>query len=882
MNKIFHPGILLGAALIWSSSVPAETESDAVQCAKMASFLVAPEADGQLKYAPDREVTVLHLALDVTPDFAHRTVTGKATLQFKPNLKPVQELKLDAVDLNIETVMATAKIQAYQVTPDHLIITFADPLPAEQTNSVTIAYHAQPESGLYFRTPEMGYKAGDTHCFSQGEEIEARHWYPCFDSPNEKFTSEVTCRVPAGMNVVSNGRLVAQESDTASGLTAFHWSQEQPHANYLITLVAGYFKRLEGRHQAVPLAFLTPPSEFPEATNSFRDTEEIMAFFEQEIGVPFPWAKYFQTCVNDFVAGGMENTSATTLTDSTLFTDAAENIQSSRGLVAHEMAHQWFGDLVTCKDWSHIWLNEGFATYYQVLFEGHKNGHDALLYSLYGEARNVTGMANDTNSIVRRNFHEPSEMFGYLAYPKGAWVLHMLRAQLGEELYRRCIQTYLERHRFGNVTTEDLRAVIEEISSRSFDQFFDQWLYHAHFPELEVDYAWNELTKLAKVSIRQKQELSERVLRFDFPLTLRFKGNFGTTDRVVEIKELAGDFYFPLASQPETVRVDPEYTLLAKTTFNLPKPMLYAQLADQTDMIGRLLAMEQLANQPSLEVVAKLKQTLNQDSFYGVRVEAARALRSIHTDEALAALLDSSRQADARVRHAVVAEIGRFFRDTAGEFQRRVLAEEKNPDIEAEAIRNLAVYASPEIQELLIKYLNSESYREELARAALDALRAQDDPAGIPPLLQALNQRQAEWPSRVFDSGLGAVAYLARNEDHKEAVREFLTAQVNDPRKSVQRSALAALGVLGDPKAIPILKTFAMASKSSPEQAAAEQAMTQLRADRKPVDDFKNLRSEVLDLQKNNRSLRKDLDDLKQEIEARKKASATPEKKRKS
>ena len=427
------------------------------------------------------------------------------------------------------------------------------------------------------------------------------------------------------MRVISNGRLVSENRDAATGLTAFSWSQESPHANYLISLVAGNFKKVEGRHNGVPLAFLTPPSEFAAATNSFRQTEAIMAFFEQEIGVPFPWAKYYQVCVNDFVAGGMENTSATTLTDATLFSETTENLRSSQPLVAHEMAHQWFGDLVTCKDWSHIWLNEGFATYYQILFDGYQDGHDSMLYDLYGNARGVTGMANDTNSIVRRNFNEPSEMFGYLAYPKGAWVLHMLRSQLGEDLYRRSIKTYLERHRYGNVTTEDLRAVVEELSGQSFDQFFDQWLYHAHYPELEVDYAWDELTKLAKISVRQKQALSERVLLFDFPLTIRFKGKFGAINRDVAVSKLAEDFYFPLVSRPEIVRLDPQYTLLAKTTFPLPKAMLLAQLADSTDTIGRLLAIEQLADQPDKETVAKLEHTLKQDAFYGVRIEAARA-----------------------------------------------------------------------------------------------------------------------------------------------------------------------------------------------------------------------------------------------------------------
>ena len=879
MNKCVLRGLLLGLLYSLPATGRTETAAAAVACTKSAGFFIPADGVGRLNYAPDREVTVRHFALEVTPDFKRRTVAGRATLQFRPNAKSVQELKLDAVDLQVEAVTATKKIQAYQVTPDHLIITFAAPIPADTDASVTVTYRAEPTAGLYFRTPEMGYKAGDTHCFSQGEEIEARHWYPCLDAPNEKFTSEVTCHVPAGMTAISNGRLVAQEKDAATGMTTFHWAQEQPHANYLITLVAGYFKELTAQHQAVPLAFLTPPSEFAEATNSFRETDETMEFLEQEIGVPFPWAKYDQICVNDFVAGGMENTSATTLTDATLFTPATENIRPSQSLVAHEMAHQWFGDLVTCKDWSHIWLNEGFATYYQVLFDGHKNGRDALLYDLYNNARTVTGVANDTNAIVRRNFTEPSEMFGYLAYPKGGWVLHMLRSQLGETLYRRCIQTYLERHRYGNVTTEDLRAVIEELSGRSYDQFFDQWLYHAHYPELEVNFSWDELTKLAKISVRQKQELSERVLLFKFPLPVRFQGRFGVVDRTVEVKDAAGEFYFPLAAAPEIVRVDPEFTLLAKTTFPLPRPLLFAQLTNATDVIGRLQAIEQLAGKQDQEAVVQLQQVLQHDPFFGVRVEAARALRAIHTDEALTALLDSGKQADARVRRAVVAEVGGFFRETAGAFTRQVLAGEKNPEIQAEAIRNLAAYASPEGHDLLLKFLKSESYREELAGAAISALRTQDDPAYVGPLQEMLQQRQADLPTRVFASGLGTLAYLARNEEKKTSVRDFLVRYLNDPRKTVQRSAMAALGTLGDPQAIAALEPFATAAKESPEQSAAEAAVTALRADRRPVDDFKNLRAEVLELQKANRNLRADLEDIKKQLAARAVASPLPPKK---
>jgi aminopeptidase N len=846
-----------------------ETETASLECRKSAAFLAPIDSPDYRKYAPDKDVEVLHLTLDVTPDFKERTVQGKATIQFKPIIKPIRELRLDAVDLSIESVTSTERVQNFQVTEDSIVVTFVDEIPPNKEASVTITYHAEPTEGLYFRTPEMGYKPGDTHLFTQGEEIEARHWYPCYDSPNMKFTSEITCRIPEGMTSISNGRLVSEEKDPSTGLMVFHWSQEKPHANYLISLCAGYFKKVEDTFRDIPIAFYTPASEINEAQTSFRDTKDMLTFFEKEIGVPYPWAKYYQVCVNDFVEGGMENTSCTTLTDNTLFTDATENIRNSEGLVAHEMAHQWFGDLVTCKDWSQIWLNESFATYYETLYNEHKNGRDNMLYELYGRARQITGITNDENAIVRRNFDNSHEMFGYLAYPKGGWVLHMLRAQLGSDLYRRCIKTYLQRHQYGNVVSDDLRAVIEELSGRSFDQFFDQWLYHGRQPQLDVSYSWDENTRLAKLTIRQTQKVDENVVLFNFPLTIRFKGKFGSSDKQINVRQKEEDFYFPIESAPEIVRLDPDYTLLAKVTFRPPTPMIYAQLADKNDSIGRILAIEQLADRKDKEAVAKLKKTLNDDPFYGVRIEAARALRSIHIDEALEALLDSRKQSDARVRLEVMGDLADFYGESAYKSEMDSVEKEKNPDISASAIRGLAAYAKPEVHDTLIKFLNSDSYRNELAVAAIGGMRSQDDPAYIAPLLENLSKRVDAYTSRGYAQGLGTVAYLARNEEKKEAVRKFLVEHVNDKKKTVQRAAISVLGTLGDPQAIAVLQTFATASKETPERSAAERAVADLRSGRKPVDDFKNLRQEVLELQKANRELRKELDTLKKTIEAR-------------
>lgn len=835
----------------------------------LALALAPADSPDHRKYAPVREADILHLAIDLTPDFRQRTIAAQTTIRFRPVAVPFRQLTLDAVDLRVRNVTGSEQLQGWQNTDRQLILSFAQDIPADREVTVTVDYTAEPRQGLYFRTPEMGYPPGDTHLFTQGESITHRHWFPCFDAPNEMFTSEVTCHVPAGMTALSNGRLISETADAVRGLTTFHWLQDKPHVNYLIAVAAGHFKTLEDRYGEIPLLFHTPPSQAAFAAGTFAGTKDMMAFFEREIGVPYPWARYAQVCVQDFVAGGMENTTLTILTDGTLFPPETENLRSSQGLVAHELVHQWFGDLVTCKDWSHLWLNEGFATYYAALYDGHRDGRDAMLWTLYNDARTVLGQPNDTRPIVWRGFDSPDEQFSYLAYPKGAWVLHMLRSQLGEDLYRKCVRTYLERHTHDNAVTEDLNSVIEELSGRSFDQFFDQWVYHAHHPELDIDYSWDEKAKLARLSVRQVQALSDKVLLFNFPLPVRFHTPDGVVNRTLTVKARAEDFTVALPAAPQRVRIDPDYTVLAKIRFTPPTDMLHAQLADAGDLIGRLLAIEILSDRRDRESVAKLKQALNQDPFHAVRTEAANALRNIHSDEALEALLASTNQPDARVRRQVRQVLRGFYREPVIAGARAALATEKNPDIVVELVRTLGLSSDPATRDELLARLRSDSFRNIVADAAIAAMRAQDDPAYVAPLLEALRFRGPAFTSGDFAQALGTLAHLARNDADKTAVREFLAARTLDPRRHVAGAAIRALGTLGDPRALAVVQTFATADKDSPERRAAEEAMSRLRAARQPVDDHRALRDEVLGFQKENRELRREFEALKKKFEER-------------
>ena len=824
------------------------------------------------KYAPERVVDILHIAIDVTPDFKQRSVSGTTKLRFKPLRDSVSEVRLNAVDLRIENLTSSAPLQSHQTTGTELVITFAEPLSRDGEHEVAVTYTAFPRKGLYFRTADMGYKAEDEHLFTQGEDIEARHWFPCFDEPNEKFTSEVTCRVPADMIVLSNGRLASEES--SNGLKAVRWVQEKPHVSYLISLVAGHFKKIEDQYEDIHLAFYTPASQISLAQNSFAETKEMMAFFEKEIGVPYPWHKYYQVCVQDFMWGGMENTSISTLSDRTLFPEETENIRSSQGLVAHELVHQWFGDLVTCEDWSQIWLNEGFATYYAHLYNQHKDGQEDFLYGMYNSARGFINrtVKEDSRPIVFRSYDVPTELFGYLVYPKGGWVLHMLRGELGPDVFRRSIKKYLEQHQFGTVTTHDLISALEETSGRNLDRFFDQWVFHPHHPELQVKYSWDEKDKLAKVSITQVQPLTNGVALFHFPLKLRFKSASATIDRVVQIEEKQTDLYFPLDASPEIFRVDPDYALLAKISVDVPRKLLVAQVKDETDVIGRIIAFDQLSKSRDKETVDLIAERLRKDPFYGVRIEAADALGKIRNDEALQALIASAEQPDARVRQKISIETAGWFDEVAAKFAHRVLEEEKNPDIRHHAARTLGVYPGEKHREALLAALKSDSYQEVLADGAIDAIRARRDAGVLDALIAELENVDNQFSTPAFNNGIRTIATLARDLDNgkqKDRAYHFLVKHASSPRQRIQLAAIQALGTMRDDRAEALLSNFASGTNDASETTAATRALEQLRANRTTGSELQSLRTEILDLKKQNDEFRKSFDDLKKRLDAR-------------
>lgn len=823
------------------------------------------------KYAPPRYVDILHLKLDVTPDFQRRTVSGTATIEFTPLGKPLSELRLDAVHLDIRDLRSSAPVADYTSTTEDLTITFVEPIEVGQRAAVEIDYFAEPRQGLYFRTPEQGYPAEDTHVYTQGEPEQASHWFPCHDYPNERSSSEVVCHVPPEMTVLSNGVLVSETVDVRSGKKIVHWRQEKPHVAYLITLAAGHFVELEDKADGVPLAFYAQPTIRDHAANSFRDTADIMKFFNKEIGLPYPWDKYYQVTVRDFRAGGMENTSMTTLGHRTVPSSETESIRASRvrTLDSHELAHQWFGNYVTCKDWSHLWLNEGFATFYSYLYEGHRFGRDALLYKMYRDAKGrVLTRGDDRRPIVFNQYKKPFDQFDYRAYPKGSWVLHMLRSQLGEELYRNCIRTYLERHALTSVTSPDLSKVIEDISGRSFDRFFDQWVYHARHPSLKVKYKWHADRKLAHVSVEQTHKTDDDVLLFEFPTSLRFVVDGQAVDHAIVVDKAEQDYYVPLAAEPKVVRFDPDYSVLADVEFKKPDKMLMAQLENGGDVIGRVLALHQLAERKTSAAVEAIGRRLASDSFFGVRVEAAKALRKIGRADALKQLEHALTNDEARVRMQVVESIGEFRRSRAKELLVQVVRQERNPAIGAAAIRALGGYRDADAKQVVAEMLRSNSFRNELAEAAIDALGRMEDPSQRVALMNALNERSDDLTSRGLGEGLKTLAKISRGlnteDPGRPEVERFLRGYVESPKWPIRLAAIESLGVLGDTRSVGLLESLKRDTSGDRTASTAEEALKKLRSKASAVpSELAELRKKVDSLEAESEKQRQEIDELK-------------------
>ncbi len=687
-------------------------------------------------FPPALEYHTRHINLKLKIDLEAKTIQGSCTLTINISsaTRPAT-LHFDAIGMQIEKVEVDGKNTRFEYDGETLSVT-PEPRPTPGSRSeVTVWYSSKPKGGVYFVHPEEEYPSKPLQAWTQFEAEGARFCLPCRDFPDDKSTSEMVITVKEGFQMLSNGKLLSQE--TKEGWTTFHWKEDVPHSVYLNSFAIGKFLMTQEVTQGgVPLQYLFPESKKADAHRYFGLTPDMLKTFEEITGAKYPFEKYAQVAVHDFIYGGMENIGATTLTD-TRFPDArSEEDYAARysrpdrtavELVSHELAHMWFGDLVTTRDWANAWLNEGFATYFEALYHERKFGVDDMREDLRAKAE--VHFEEDEGryrrAIVDNDYIYADDLFDTFLYEKAAWMLHQLRYMLGDETFFRGVGEYVSRFRQKSVDTHDFRRVMEETSDRSLEQYFQQSFYQAGHPEFEVEYSWDEGVKEASVTIRQAQATGEGTMTpiFSLPCSLVFYTKGVRVEKRVWVKNSEETYHFQLDSEPSIVEFDPEEWLLKKLKFKKNRSLLANQLSGSEDATSRRRAAEDLVMFKTPETIQLLKQAASREQHWTVRAEALRTTGKIGGAEALSVLLEMVGVRNRRVRRAAVAALAEFKGDAnVQEVLKKVLFNDESPYVQCEAALSLGKTGGAEAIPTLILSMRLPSPEYGVTEASVEAL----------------------------------------------------------------------------------------------------------------------------------------------------------------
>jgi aminopeptidase N len=756
-------------------------------------------AGTERKYERSRPFAISHLDLSLEVDFARQGISAKAVLDFSRRAPKAEALELDAIGFELSRVRLDTgkgwKLAEHTYDGDTLTVE----VPTSAANGkVEVTYKAKPKRGLYFLAPDEAVPDRPQQMWSQCQDEDARHWFPCHDKPHVKMTTAVTVQTPAGFTALSNGELISKETPRGKKPWTFRFAMKDPLPSYLVTLVVGRFDVVDDRpalregRPSVPVQYFVPEGRTEDGRRAFGETPRMIELFGRLTGVPYPYARYSQVVVKDFVFGGMENTTATTMYEHVLLDERAALDITSNDLVAHELAHHWFGDYVTCRDWSHAWLNEGFATYFEHVEREDRLGLDEYELGVAGDVATYLSEAGARyqRAIVCRDYEEPIDLFDRHLYEKGGLVLHMLRRELGDDVFWRGVGAYLKRHGGGIVETNDLCRALEETSGRSLERYFDQWVFRPGHPVLKVQVSWEE--GQINVRVRQSQKTAEVPL-FAFPLEVEIGTKAGKVQRHEKWVESESDaLVVPLPERPAWVAFDPRFRVIGAVTVEAPADLLRTQLARASTARLRMMAAQALEKRSDPDTISALGAVLARKSeAWMVRAEAARVLGKIRGDAAFEHLKEAASQKHPKVRRAVAAALGEFQSPEAAAVLARLAEKDPSYLVGADAARALGETRQPSALEPLVSLLKATSWADVKRAGALDGLSSLREEAAVPHVMERTRYGNSS-PTR-----RAAVAALARLSDDRK-VREHLQDLLDDNDPHFRISVVRALEVMAD------------------------------------------------------------------------------------
>ena len=823
--------------------------------------------DAKPQWNPSRDIILTHVYLDLDVQLEVKKLAGRAKITFSSIKKELQSIFLECCELKIERVTSErGGVLKFKQNDRGVKIYLAESLGRDQSSTINLDYQVgDPRLGLYFTGPDEHYPNKLWQVWSQGQDEDNKYWFPCVDHPREKVTSEIRVKVDKPYVVVSNGVLKDRHED-GDGRLVYHWSMEKPHSIYLISLAIGAFNELSDCFEDIPLSFYVPEGREEEGQRSFEKTADIMRFFSEKTRIRYPYPQYSQVIAQDFIFGGMENTTATTLTEMTLHDERAHLDFTSEYLVAHELAHQWFGDLITSKSWSHSWLHEGFATYFDLLYTEHSKGEDEFYYRLL-ENRETYFEEHDSKykrSIVTNVYSQPIDLFDMHLYPGSAARLHMLRRILGEDDWWEIINLFLKQHKDSVVETVDFARCIEEVTGDDYDWFFDQWFFKPGFPLLECSFDYQDQEKTLVFHLKQNQDGEKGQPVFRFPLVVRLVDDQGGKQDVrLQVEEQEHHFYIPADEEPFVVLVDPEDTLLKRMKWKIDSGKLCNQLKKAENVLKRIEAVAELAKVGSREAVAALEEALHEDPFWGVSARAAKALGEIRTERAMKALIGGLKISHAKARRAVAKALGNFKDKQAFEALKPLAEKDPSYFVEAEAVHAMARTKVEGAYGILESGLAKDSFNEVIRCKALEGFGELDDDQALPILYE--NSLYGK-PEMVRAQALRTLGIMGKSRPTNREILEKIGDAFQGPAGPrsfrAKLAAIQALESLNRVEGIPILKRVAETELDGRLVRNARMAIRKIEKGKDKGEAIQKLEKRLDDFAEDNKRLKDRLDRL--------------------
>ena len=783
----------------------------------------------------DRTFHLEHLALDLEVDVARARLAGTATLTVRPLVAGLTTLELDAKELRIRGARLVrggrnGRRLRTRHEGDRLTVRLDRAYGVGEPLTVAIAYSGRPRTGFWFVRPDRAYPNRRAQAWSQGQAEDSSFWFPVHDHPNDKFTSEIRARVDSAFRTVSNGRLVSRQKRGPT--TTWHWKFDHPQPAYLVSLIVAPYVETRAKARGVPLRFYAFEGQERAARRLYGKTPDMLRVFTKLFG-PYPWREYSQAVVSEYTWGGMENTGATTLTEKAILDDRAALDVSYEGLVSHELAHQWWGDLVTCRGWHHNWLNESWATFCENLYDEAAHGVESATWDRLQKYSQYVAqdLAQYRRPIVTDRYGIPMDLFDRHAYEKGSLVLTMLRDELGDAAFFRGARLYLERHAGGFADTHEFRRALEEASGRDLNWFFDQWVFAAGYPEIAA--SWSAGTSRARagsgeivLDLRQLQETGRAGLEttpvFRFHVEVEVEGTRGLERHRIEMTRARQRFRLASAGRPLRVAIDPSFRLLKRLDLVQSPASWRLALARAKQAPERMRAARALASWPLRANFVALEHALARDRSPQVRMAAALALAEAFGARKRGGARNPSAGAARKVlerallrdrnphaRRAAAFALGHF--GPGGETGLiEALGGERSYLVKATALKALAKARSPQLLALCTEAMQDRGWRDLVPMAALDALAIAKPPGAFDLAYASVRYGETQ---EVREAAVRLLVALAQDKRARKARPEqarhvvpTLTQLLRDPSVFLQLAAAGAAGKLKDKKLLPPLR----------------------------------------------------------------------------